>query len=227
MKTLLYLLFILLLLACNNTPTTTAPTLSQHQQDSLDQLNALLEKEARQEQVEDSLVQAFEVKLTRFLGILPPQTDSLNLGDTLITLDHDFSFAGLIGSKYTQILKTNDQIQLTEVIYSNRDEGQPSIKWEHPLIADFSCLLYGSYFQQITCSIEDWNALVALIQQEQFYKMGKEDCGRIVLDGTTLALTIRTTSRSHRVSRHNCPEQGLYLIGQQIEALSPNPLEFY
>lgn len=182
-----------------------------------------------QEASEIQALDSFEQGLTLFLGLLPPKTAALKAGDTLITLNHDYSFAGWIGAKYTQILKTTTSLQLTQVAYENyKDKGdtREGFTLRNLLTGMEFGKVYPIQFQQKKITIAQWNVLIAQLEVAQFLAMGKEDCGRMVLDGTHTYIVFHTPTHTHKVSRHDCPTPAFYQLARQIDKLSPNPIPF-
>ena len=165
-------------------------------------------------------------QLALFLKIVPTTTKKLNPQDTLLTVHHDFSFAGFMGAKYTQLLRTPTTIQLTQVVYTNRgEEGDSAIVLKNLLTGQHLGKFYPSYYKQVALSQQTWQALMKSMQAAHFKEMGQEDCGRMVLDGTFSSLIFHSKTQTHQVKRHNCPDQAFYELAQQIEDLSPDPID--
>ncbi|MGH1338077.1 MAG: hypothetical protein ACRBFS_18290 [Aureispira sp.] len=185
-----------------------------------------VEQETRATKLEQEL-QGLHTQLALFLNILPVTTRTLGEQDTLLTLHYDFSFAGFLGAKYTQLHRTTAGIQLTQVIYTNRGEkGDRSFALINPMTGQNIGRVYASYYKQVSLSSVTWQDLMARIQAVKFFDMEEEDCGRLVTDGTFLSLVFHTPTKSHEVDRHNCPDEAFYNLGRHIEYLSPDPIAF-
>ena len=222
----LLLLLNSLFLACNDSVLTleqkNTQFLQKQLQDSLTTITIETQVSASSSEYEQNRI---NTQLAHFLKIVPATTKKLNPQDTLLTFHHDFSFAGFMGAKYTQLLRTPTMIQLTQVVYTNRgEEGDSAIVLKNLLTGQNLGKFYPSYYKQIALSQQIWQALMETMQAVHFFEMGQEDCWRMVLDGTFSSLIFHSKTQTHQVKRHNCPDQAFYQLARQIENLSPDPI---
>lgn len=227
MPFLLLLLLSSLFLACNDPVLTleqkNTQFLQKQLQDSLTRITIKEQTKAISSEWEQNRTHR---QLALFLKIMPATTRKLNPQDTLLTFHHDFSFAGFMGAKYAQVLRTPTTIQLTQVVYTNRGEKRDSaIVLKNLLTGQDLGKFYSSYYKQVALSQKDWRSLMKSIQTIHFFEMGQEDCGGIVLDGTFSSLIFHSKTQTHQVERHNCLDQAFYQLAQQVEDLSPDPID--
>lgn len=229
MRLLFVFLLAILYGSCQTTPTKLDASFSYQPFQWLEDSVAAWKVQWEAEQ-ETKAVDSTEEELILFLGLLPPKTAALQAGDTLITLLHDYSFAGFIGAKYTQIFKTTTSLQLTQVAYENykdrEDSRREGLTLRNPLTGMNFGKVYPTHYKQKDLTLAQWDSLTTNLQASQFLAMGKEDCGRLVLDGTYTYIVFHTLTHTHKVSRHDCPAPIFYQLAQQIDSLSPDPIQF-
>ena len=232
MRNILLVVYCLCCLSCRSNQDGSLIKEKEELQQKLKDSLFLLEKNKvdaiREAKYLDSVSYKFEKELSLFLGLQPSRTSSVGISDTIITFNHDFSYAGYLGGKFVQIFKNDSIISLTQVFYTNgKKEGEKSFSVINTLTGENQGDLYSDGFRAIPLSLKKWNALVAMINKYNFLNLGKENCGRIVLDGTFTTITFNNDLKTHSVYRHNCPSRNFHNLAVKIDSLSPDPLNLH
>jgi hypothetical protein len=167
----------------------------------------------------DTIGWAQENDLLVFLDLMPWDSDTLGISDTLITFCEDRSFSGWIHAQYIQIYKTASSCQLTQTIYTNQIKKGEGFLLVNELVGMEIDEVYKDSTQQMQLSREQWDGFVRQLQEANFWSMGKEDCGRIVMDGTFYSLMVHSKHSTHRVEQHACPNEAFHQLTEALTQL--------